>query len=160
MKQLTDFLTNKQARAWTSQLEPIFKQLPHVSKGLINILVSIIPWLVLLGAISSLFSGISMITSPNRLNSFSYLIRFSTINHTYLMISGVIQLIAGSLMLLAFNPLKNKKSDGWMYLFWIVIIGIIQSLLAILFGAGSILGLIISTLISFYIVYELKPSYK
>lgn len=153
-------LTGKEAQNLVSQFEGIFKTLPHLPKGLIDFLVNIMAYLAGLGGIFSLLGGISMILNSSNTYGMMGWMRLAGLNPSYFIITGVFQLLSGALLLMAFNPLKGKKLEGWMFLFWVTILGVIQQVVSLLLGGGGIVGMVISVLISFYIIFELKPSYK
>lgn len=155
---MIDALTNKQAQGYVKPLEDIFKNLPHLPKGLVDFLVSITPWLAGLAGILSILGGLSSVSGQQRVNRF--MSNLIGISNTYWLLSGIISIIVGVLLLLAFSHLRNKKIEGWMLLFWADILGVIHSVLAIVYLNSSLVGTIISVLIGFYILFEIKPAYK
>lgn len=160
MRQYLDTLTNAKARELVAKVEEPFVKLPHLPQGLINFLVAIAPWLVGLGGLFALFGGISSILGSNSLAMMGWVTPLIQINPAYFILSGIVSILVGVLELLAFSPLREKKLEGWMYLFWASVLGIVQSLIGLAFGFSNIIGLVIGTLIGFYILFELKKEYK
>jgi hypothetical protein len=82
------------------------------------------------------------------------------INPAYFTIAGVIAILTGLLMLMAFTPLRNRKLVGWMYLFWVTVLSFTQNVIGLLMGVGGLVGTLIGAAIGFYLVFELKSAYK
>lgn len=158
---MLDKLTGKEAVGLVKSFEGVFKGLPHLPKGVVDFLVSIAPWLVGLGGVMSLFSGISsLFLTGRRSELWMYMDRYAGVNSTYFTVVAVFALVVGALYLMAFKPLKDMKITGWMYLFWGNILGIAQGLAGIVFGFGGIIGTVIGAAIGFYFLFEVKPRYK
>ncbi len=155
-----DSLTGPEAQNFIKKIESIFKVAPHLPKGIINFLVMIVPWGALLGGIFGLIGSISLLTGSSLGWGMTRWLRWAGVSTTYYLVLGVFQLVTSVLLLLAFNQLKNKKFAGWMLLFWISLIGIAQNAVGIFFGYNSIIGTLISAVISLYLLFEVKPSYK
>jgi hypothetical protein len=152
-------LTSPQAMKLIAQVEQPFKGLPHLPKGLVDFLVGIAPWLVGLGGVLSIIGGLSLLGNTSGMQSNMWM-QLAGISPAYFLLSGVISLVSGALMLMAFKPLKNKELKGWVYMFWLELINVVQMAVGVAFGASSIVGMVIGLAIGFYILFELKPSYK
>jgi len=158
---MLDKLTGKEATGLVGSFEGVFKGLPHLPKGVIDFLVSIAPWLAGLGGLLSLFSGISSVFMTSRRNEFwAYVDRYAGVNSAYFTVIGVVAILLGLLYLMAFTPLKNKKLSGWMYLFWGQLLSILSGVAGLVFGYGGIVGTLIGAAIGFYVLFEVKASYK
>jgi hypothetical protein len=82
-----------------------------------------------------------------------------TVPSVYFYIVGLLQILAGAISLMAYKPLMNKKIEGWYILFCLGILELIMNLVSVLFFRNGIFGLLLSLLISFYILYEVKSEY-
>ena len=63
-------------------------------------------------------------------------------------------------MVAALPGLFARKMSGWKLLFYSVIINLVYGLVNSLTYFGSILGTLISVLISLYILFQVKSLYK
>lgn len=70
-------------------------------------------------------------------------------------ISAIFWLASSVLLLMAYFGMKDRKINGWNMLFWSEIVYLIGSLITL-----SIISGLISALISFYILFQIKPYYK
>lgn len=150
-------LTDQKAIDLAEKVGKVFEGVPHLPKGLVDFLVKIAPWLVLLGGALSVLGGLSSIVG----NSFNQalLSDFIGISRTYFVVTGIFSLILGALYLMAFKPLKEFEKEGWMYLFWAQIVGVVQSVFMMVYVGGGFLGTVIGLIIGFYLLYEVKKSY-
>jgi hypothetical protein len=155
-----NFLTDKGAMAFMSSFEAVFKSVPHLPKGVVNFLVSVAPWLAGLSGILSLYGGVTNLFFSNRVGMATTLKAITGINPAYFTIAGVIAILTGLLMLMAFTPLRNRKLVGWMYLFWVTVLSFTQNVIGLLMGVGGLVGTLIGAAIGFYLVFELKSAYK
>lgn len=160
MHKYLSMLTDAKARGLVAQIEEPFRKLPHLPQGLVNFLVSIAPWLVGLGGLFSLFGGISSILNSSNSAMWGWVAPLVQINPTYFILTGIVSILMGILYLLAFAPLRRREIEGWLFMFWAAILGIVQSLIGVAFAFTNIVGVVIMTLIGFYILFELKKEYK
>lgn len=158
---MVDKMTGKDATELVKKIETAFKGLPHLPKGVVDFLVAIAPWAVGLAGVMSIVSGLGSLVATGRQNAlWMALDRYAGVNSTYFTIAGIFTLVLGALYLMAFSPLKAHKMTGWMYLFWANVLGIIQSVLGVVFGFGGIVGTVIGAAIGLYFLFEVKPRYK
>lgn len=154
-------LTGPQAMKFISQVEQPFKGLPHLPKGLIDFLVGVAPWLVGLGGVLSLLGALSSFGAASGLQSANVWMRYvAGISPVYFLLTGVVEIVSGVLMLMAFKPLKNKELKGWIYMFWLQVISLAQMVIGIAFASSSLVSLVIGLAIGLYILFELKPAYS
>ncbi len=147
-------LTDKKAQDFASKVGEIFKSVPHLPKSWVDFLVKIVPILALIGAVLSLFAGPVL--------GFLSVLSLLTLNPVLVLsvlVAAILSLVTACLLFLAYKPLKERKYDGWMFLFWCQILGAVQSLFHILFREQAITSLI-GILVGFYILYEMRPRYK
>jgi hypothetical protein len=150
-------LTDQKAMEMADKVGKVFEGVPHLPKGLVDFLVKITPWLVVLGGVLSVLGGLSSILG-NGLNQ-ALFTNYLGLNRTYFIITGIFSLVLGGLYLMAFKPLKDLKKEGWMYLFWAQVVGVVQSVVMMVYVGGGFLGTVIGLMIGFYLLYEVKKSY-
>jgi len=134
-------LTNKQAQDFADKIGEIFKSVPHLPKEWVAFIVKYLPILAIIGAVLSLLSGLSVAMAG-----------------LYGMISAVFALATAALLFMAYKPLQDKKYDGWMLLFWSNVVSAVEALVMIVLS-GQFFG-IVGIIIGFYVLYELRPSYR
>lgn len=160
MPQYLSMLTDAKARALVVKVEEPFKKVPHLPQGIVDFLVTIAPWLVGLSGLVSLFGGISSILNSNNFATWGLVAPLIQINPMYFILTGIVSILMGVLYLMAFSPLRQRALEGWMYLFWGLVLGIVQSLIGIAFNFGNVVGLVVGTLIGLYILFEIKKEYS
>ncbi|GEM_PF-4786573 len=55
----------------------------------------------------------------------------------------------------SFSLVKRKKSEGWRYLFYIALVGLVNELVFF-----NLIGFIINALINFYILFQIKEKFS
>jgi uncharacterized membrane protein HdeD (DUF308 family) len=157
MQKQTSFPYYKDIKSLADKGVPLFKELPHLPKKWIETIIKILPILILIGGIFSIASALQNIFIFNRTQS--WIRQWAQINQSYYYISGIFTVIIGSLYLIAYKPLKDKKHEGWLLLFLAAVLSVARSIVELLFGLNGMFGLIISTAISFYLLYEIRPEF-
>jgi hypothetical protein len=71
------------------------------------------------------------------------------------LLAAIFWLASSILLLAAYSGIKARKMSGWNMLFWSEVVYLIGSLVTL-----SILQGIISALIGFYLLYQIKPYYR
>lgn len=156
-KKYLSFLTNQQAQKWADKLVPTFAKFPHLPKKITDFLVKFAPYLIIVAAVGQLISGLQDLLN---LNHGAYLLaNLFKINRTYYYVSGVFELVIGLIYLFAYDGFKNKQYQGWMLIFWATILGVVQELVLLFLGWNSLFAIILSALISLYVIYEIRPAY-
>lgn len=163
-EELTAKLTGKPAQKFADQLAPTFAQAPHLPAGLVEFLASIAPWLVGLGGILGVFSGLGMVLNAVGLGS-NWWMRLAGYSQLYFLAVGVLQLASAVILLMAFSPLKARKQAGWLLLGWNMVVNIAQTVVGVAFsmgmmGAGSLIWSAVGMLIAAYVLFELRSQYK
>ncbi len=129
----------------------VFSKLPHLPTIIGNFLITLSPWLALLSGLIGLVAGPLMaLLGLLSLVTLKPLIILSYVG------SALIMLLNTMLMFKAFKPLKQRDLRGWVYLFWSNILWLINGLLELLTGEQTLITLLISNLISFYLLFEMK----
>lgn len=158
---MCEFLTDKKALNLISKVEEPFKQLPHLPKGFVELLVKIVPWGVALGGIFSLTGAISSLRYGFGMSPVGQVMKhYLGVTPIYFILSAVLMLAMAYLAFKAFSPLKEKKMLGWIYIFWSNVVSIVHSLLGLIFLTSSGVSFIFGTIIGFYLLFELKPAYE
>lgn len=100
-------------------------------------------------AIPSLFAilGLSAIAAPFSLFSGGFMLSSAI---------AIVGLIATTILsIMAVSGLFAKKKTAWNKMFYVSLIGLVTSLLG-----GNLVSLILGTLISWYILFQIRASYK
>jgi hypothetical protein len=133
----------------------LVKKAPALPKDVKEFIVKVAPYLVILGvvlaipAILALF-GLGAFLSVMPFGAFG-VAKFGIVfmlGMAFLMASVILEL-------LAFPGLKDRKKQGWDYIFYSVILSAVHSLLT-----GSLVGLVVGTAISLYVVFQVREYYK
>ncbi|MFH2118419.1 MAG: hypothetical protein ABII10_01640 [Candidatus Paceibacterota bacterium] len=162
MSTLISSLTGKPVTETIDKLEPAFKGLPHLPKGLTDFLVSISPWAAGIGGIFGILAGLQLLSSWLGWGM-NWYFRLAGLSPVYFLLVGALQILGGAVLLLAFNPLKARQMTGWILLFVSLAINLAQNLVGLIFSytaGGSLIGSLLGLLISLYVLFELKNSYK
>lgn len=135
------------------KLEEIFtKKLWTLPKKVKEVIVMVAPYL----AIISLIAIIPMIFSLIGLTFFTPVAFLGGVKMGFgYMVSITISLMIGFLTILAIPGLFKKQIKAWKILFWITLINVVGGLLRMDLG-----NLIISTALSWYILFQVKEYYK
>jgi len=161
---MNKYLTDPKVMKLIDQVGSYFKDLPHLPKNIVDFLVKVSPWLAGIGGVMSILSSLSMISV---LLNFSPFLRFSQINFgvgpSYMVMTLlflVSQLAMGFLLLKAFKPLKERQEIGWIYLYWVMLIGLATSLISLIFSVQSLIGTVIWLVVDLYLMFEVRSAYK
>lgn len=158
---LLDKMTGKEAVTLISKVEKPFKDLPHLPQSLIDFFVTITPWGIGLGGFFSITGAITNLRFGLGMNPISKFVGFYTgINPLYFFLTAALQLITAMIAFKAFSLLRERKINGWIYLFWSNVIALLSSIVGFIFLGGSGVGLLIGALIGYYFLFEIKPAYE
>jgi len=158
MDSIYQYLTNKQAVGFANQLTQPFDSLPSLPKNFMDFLVNIAPWLALIGGILQVLTGINNLTNPTR--NLRLLEELIQVDSNYFVLTGILMIVMGILLLMAYKPLKNRLHTGWMLFFWATVVGIIHNLVSIFYSFGSVIGLLLGAAIGLYLVNQFSPYYQ
>lgn len=148
-------LTNPKAVGYVDSVRPIFKEIPHLPLKVKEILVQIIPWLAILGAVLSAIAGVQYI-----LLAFGIRQVIDPVgSDAYLLIVGILSLVAAYIAFLSFPLLKERNYTGWVLLFWSTVLSVLMSVISLLFNMASIIGVLISAAVGFYLTFEIEELY-
>ncbi len=129
----------------------LVKKAPVLPKNAKEVLVKIAPWLALifgLLAIPALLAvfGLGAVATPFLLLAGQRTIIF--------WVGWVLSVGQVTLELLAVKPLFAKQRKGWELMFYSSLLGVVYSL-----ASFSLFGLVM-TVVTFYLLYQIKASYK
>lgn len=132
------------------------KKAPALPAGVKDFLVSIGPWLVLISVVLSVpallaLIGISSFVMPY--SSMGMMGYYSS--GSMWMVSNVLLVVTLVLEALAVPGLFNKTKQGWNFIFYASLVSIISSLVYL-----NLLGAVISAVISFYFLFQLRSYYR
>jgi hypothetical protein len=146
------------------QLEPLLKTLdetyakaPALPKKWKDLLVTYAPWLSLIGGILLVFGAISLFGLGSFLSPFSMMAGAGGFVITWV-IAAVLLLVAGVLEFLAFAPLKGRKVKGWNLLFYALLLNALGSIVRL--NVSEVVTAVITFLIAYYFLYQVKSYYK
>lgn len=139
-----------------STMQQWFEKAPALPKNARETLVRITPILALvfgiLGILGSI-AGLGLLTALSPFAVFTGAAGMSSYGTGF--IAALIWLAASALMLAAVPGLKAHTSNGWNLLFWSEITHFVGSIIAL-----SIVSGIISALIVFYLLFQIRSYYK
>lgn len=150
-KKIDNYLSQDKLVNVIRKFDNVFSKFPKLPNFLPKFLVAISPWLALISGILGLVAGPLMaILSLLSLITLSPLIILSYVS------SALIMILNTFLMFKAFKPLKTKSLQGWIYLFWSEMLWLVNGLIETLTGEQRFFMLLISNLIGFYLLFEMK----
>ncbi len=158
---MLNFLTSKKVRGWTDKIGEPFENLPHLPQGLVDFIVKVAPWFVAIGGVFSLLGSLSSLRLAfGRSPAQRWINEFTGFNSTYYLIMAVVQIAYAWLALQAFKPLKERKFEGWLYIFWSNILGLIQTIVGFVYAGGSPVMIALGVALGFYVLYEVRSEYN
>lgn len=158
---MREVLMNESFLKLVDQVEDNLKGVPHLPEGIIKPLLKVIPWLALIGGIFNItgsFSNISFGLGNSVYNS-EWMTYFTGIPREYFLLTGILSLISGVLMLMAFKPLKEMQYYGWVISAWNVTLSLIGMVIGLLMSVGGVGTALFSGALSVYLLFEFKSSY-
>lgn len=157
MINLQPVLSHPTLKKIDQELEAVFQKAPHLPKKVTAVLAKITPYLVLVSGLFLITGGLRSMLGAN---DFQKIFEFWTgIPPVYFYITGFLQIIAGALSVMAFQPLKNRSLDGWLILLLLTGLTLVMNIISIFFFRDGLFGLLLSLLLSLYVLYELKSEY-
>lgn len=161
------------------QLDKLFnKSLPALPSNAKKFIVSVAPWVALVGGLLSLYSTYALwqwahtlSVINNYTNAFNSL--YSAYGYGYkapntnqmsivLWIAMVVMLIEGVIYLLAFPGLHKQNKSGWNFLFYGLIVNVVYGIVMIFTsygGIGSFIAYLIGSAIGAYFLFQIRSLY-
>jgi hypothetical protein len=154
MPGVLDRLTDNKAMEFVDRIESFYRNFPHLPTHITENLVKIAPWFALLMAILSLLAG-------PLLGLISILTIFfaNPLDSVLILFAGAISIVNMILLFLSFGPLRRLELAGWMYLFWVSVLGVIEVIFQLLVGRGSVISILFA-LVVIYCLFEMKSFYS
>lgn len=149
-------LTSTKAQSYIDQVEQVVKGVPHLPKVITDVIVSIIPWLVIVSGIFSAIYGIQYILYSFSLQDIAVV---AGISPAYWLIVGVQHIVSAYLSILSFQLLRDRKYTGWVLMFWNMATTVITAVASIVFVPGSLIASLITLAVGIYLTFEVKPYY-
>jgi hypothetical protein len=141
-------------------VKPVFAKFPRLPKGATDILVTIAPWLALifgiLGALSIVTVVLGLVGLSGAAMMYTPVVGAVVSGFSALALVGLLIGLAASIFeLLAFSGLKDRKMVGWRYLFLSQSVSILGAIVAM-----NLIGAVLSFLIGYYLLFEVRSYYK
>lgn len=131
--------------------EYLVKKAPKLPENGKVALVKFAPWLAVLGVVFGLPAILAVLGLGAVLTPFAVL---AGSRSGFFWIWWVIMVVQVGLEALSIKPLFAKKMAGWNYMFYAQLLSVVSSLQY--FNVGALLF----TVLAFYLLYQVKSSYK
>lgn len=133
-------------------LEDVFKKFPPLPANARETLFKIAPWLALIFGILGILAALGGL---GLLTAFAPLaVLGGTRGYGIAYVSAIGLAISSVMMLIAYPSLKAGKMAGWNLLFYSEIVNVVASVLSISIGS------VITAVIAFYLLFQIKSKYK
>ena len=147
-----------QADTLMKNLQETFDKAPHLPSGFREFLVALAPWAALLFGIIGVVAGLFTFISSLAL----VLVGFRGI---IALITGLLTLLMGVFHLKAYPKLSKHLFDGWKLLYYAELVSILSSVINLVSTSAivipvTIIFMVFSAVISFYLLFEIKSYYK
>jgi len=79
----------------------------------------------------------------------------------WLWLSVLFLAIQGLLYLLAYSGLRDRKKDGWDYVFYAALISVAYAVASLFtgYGVANVVGSLIGSVIGFYLLFQIREAY-
>lgn len=134
-------------------MEGWYSKLPSLPKKWVETLVMITPWVALVFGILGVLALLAALGVLTALSPFMVL-GAGVGATTGSLIGTGLALVSSVLLLMAFPGTKARKMSGWNLLFWSEMVNVLSAVAA--FSIGGVVG----AAIGFYILFQIKSSYK
>lgn len=134
------------------ELEPIFLQkFPPFSEDVKEFLVKYGPYIMLFFSILGVFGLLTAFGVGGAIFGMGAAAVGLGAGFYVSVVLGVVTLI---MYLMAFSPLKARKRAGWNLLYYALLLGLISNLIQF-----AIIGFLISALIGFWVLFQIREKY-
>lgn len=133
----------------------LVKKAPALPKNIKEILVKIAPWLSIIGVVLSIPAVLAIFGFSAMMSGLPYGAYGMMRAGGGFSLAAVFLVATAVLEALAIPGLMKRKLAGWNFLYYAVWVGAISTLLSY-----DIVGLVVSTLISLYLLFQVKSYYK
>lgn len=135
------------------EMRDLFAKFPAFPESLIDILVTIAPWLAVIGGILGLLGLLSLLGLDAAFVGTLGVGAYGSSWRFYVSIIG--GAIAAVLYVMAFTPLRAQKKRGWDLMYYAFLVNLLLYLVTF-----QIFALIISFLIGGWILFQIRPKYS
>ncbi|TAF31747.1 MAG: hypothetical protein EAZ32_14750 [Cytophagia bacterium] len=135
-----------------NEIGNVFKNFPVFPDNVKEILVKIAPFLAMVGV---LFGGLALLAVAGigaGLSNIGALAYGSTAQYY---ISMAILAVMVALEAMAISPLLKRQKKGWDLMYYTQLLGLVSNLITL-----SIVGFILSFVIGFWILFQVRPKYN
>lgn len=159
----------------TKMNEVFVGKAPTLPAGGKKFLVDVAPWLSLIGGVLSLLVGLSLWrwahVATDYVNSLcnAYAISAGACDNSstsrlslLVWLAIIVLIIEGVLYLLAFPGLRDRKKQGWNYLFYaglVNVVYVIVSLFTDYSASGGFIGSLLGSLVGFWLLFQVRSAY-
>jgi hypothetical protein len=144
-------------KPFVKALDDAYVKIPALPKQWKDLLVSIAPWLSLVGGILMVLSAVSLLGLGSFLSPFALFAGAGGFAVMWI-VAAVLLLVGGVIELMAFSPLKAGKVKGWNLLFYGLVLNALSSVVRL--SVSEIISAVIGFLIGYYFLYQVKSYYK
>jgi hypothetical protein len=153
-------MSENQHKSTMSQLEHtldlyLVKKAPALPKNIKEILVRFAPWLVILGIVLALPAIFGVFGLGAMMSSMPYGAAVGAAWGFNVILSTIILIVVLVLEILALPGLFARTRKGWNLIFYSALVSAVSSLLSY-----NIAAFIIGTLLSLYILFQVREYYK
>ena len=157
MQKIIELFSHPIIKKLDLELLKIFENTPHLPKKVTDFIVKIAPYFSLLAGVFMISNGLRSLFGFN--GFYQVFALFGHVSPLYFYLLGVLQILAGIIALLAYQPLKSQQAQAWYIMLALSILELLMNFLSIIFLGSGIFGLLLSLLISWYLLYELRSAY-
>ena len=147
----------KQLQPLLKVLDENFAKAPALPKKWKDLIVTYAPWLALIGGVILIFGAVSLVGLGSFLSPFAMLAGSGFFVITWIL-AAVLLLAGGVLEFLAFAPLKARSVKGWNFMFYALLLNALGSIVRL--SVSEVVMAVISFLIGYYFLYQVKSYYK
>ncbi len=157
MLNLSPVLKHPTFQKLDQELEAVFANAPHLPKKVVDVLVKIAPYMMLVSGLFMITGGLQSIFGAN--SFYRMMDLWMNTPPFYFYLIGLLQIVAGALSIIAYQPLRSRLLEGWQIMFILTWLSLLMNLVSVGFFRDGLFGLLLSLLLSLYLIYELRPAY-
>ncbi len=138
-------------------LEDIFlKKAPVLPKGFVDFIVGVLPILTLIIAVFSLVAVLGFVGVVTGVHIMYSALSFGLGQSTiFLLVDTLLMLFITYLSFKAYKPLSKKQKKGWYLMYYVTMLGLVFDIVMF-----DWVNLIISGLVGFYLLFQIKERYN
>lgn len=163
----------------TKMSEVFVDKAPKLPAGGKKFLVDVAPWLALVGGVLSLLAGLSLWRWAHVANDAADYV--NSLCNAYAVNAGAcanvsdarltvwvwlaiaVLVVEGVLYLLAFPGLRDRKKQGWNYLFYGALVNVVYAVVSLFTdynAVSSFIGALIGSVIGFWLLFQIRSAYN